>query len=63
MGACCCRRRTEAAEPAELPSRPPGRSPSAPHWQEDGSVLQLSPTSGEMRRRWPTYPFPQDREE
>eukprot|EP00974_Lingulodinium_polyedra_P065913 6376753-Lingulodinium_polyedra.AAC.1 len=56
MGACCCKRREAAAGPAELP---PTRCPSAPHWQDDGSVLQLSPTSGEVR--WPTYPFPEDR--
>eukprot|EP00974_Lingulodinium_polyedra_P055196 5306561-Lingulodinium_polyedra.AAC.1 len=49
MGACCCRRR--AAGPGA--QGPPLRCPSAPQWQEDGSALQLSPTSGELRRRWP----------
>eukprot|EP00974_Lingulodinium_polyedra_P023375 2256947-Lingulodinium_polyedra.AAC.1 len=49
----CCARRLQAARPEDRPQ--PCRVPSAPHWCTDDNCEQLSPTSGDVRRRWPTY--------
>ena len=71
-GWSCCpwRQRREQAAPsspvciccgAPATVRVATRNPSAPQWLPDGSSGQLSPVSGELRRRWPTYDHPEDR--
>eukprot|EP00974_Lingulodinium_polyedra_P131672 11218696-Lingulodinium_polyedra.AAC.1 len=74
MGVCpavCCKKRqpsggstssisTQLAFPGLVE---PTRVPSAPHWSADGSCSQLSPTSGELKRRWPTYELTRDNDE
>ena len=65
MGLCAlCRRRQATSEsstspaasgPAQHALAEPARCPTAPHWAGDGSCSQVSPRSGELRRRWPTY--------
>eukprot|EP00974_Lingulodinium_polyedra_P022248 2148897-Lingulodinium_polyedra.AAC.1 len=64
MGARLGARRQPAAaeQDGAVAQRPPVRAPSAPHWHEDGSCSQLSP-SGYVRRPRPTYEQGEVREE
>ena len=52
---CPLRRRGPVCSSCGAPAVIQVKCPSAPHWRPDGSLEQLSPGSGELRRRWPTY--------